>query len=359
MFKNTALYKTILAAIALTLVQMACSLPTTIPSPTPAAGSGGVVKGVVYADTNSSGVVDPGEGPLAGVQVTLADCGGLQYQVTGADGSFNFSGLPAGRCYVSVSKAGWHFSGSFPSLGYPLPVASDPALPTAFSMAMAPDSAANNQAVLPTDTFTLTPVTPTATATLAATPTLGAAMVTPTSVNTNCRFGPGTDFLSVGALMVGQTVPILGTISDRSWWQITTPWSSGMQCWVANSMTTTSGDLSKVPVLPIPTGLVTNVAISTPSVVHGFCGGPNPTSFSVSITTNGPATVIYHVEFYNGDGTSRSKTANTTLTFASADTKTFDPGGAYKTDCGEYIIKVVVTSPNSKTGQAGWSVVSP
>ena len=159
--------------------------------------------------------------------------------------------------------------------------------------------------------------------------------------------------------MVGKTVPILGTMSDQSWWQITNPWSPGSKCWVASSVTTSSGDLSKVPILDIPTGLVTSISISTPAVVYGFCGGPNATSFSVSIITNGPAKVIYHLEFYNGDGTLRDKTVNTTLTFDSADTQTFDPGGAYKTDCGKYTIKVLVTKPNDKTGQASWSVVSP
>jgi hypothetical protein len=45
---------------------------------------------------------------------------------------------------------------------------------------------------------------------------------------------------------------------------------------------------------------------------------------------------------------------------ASAGTDTFDPGGAYKTDCGtNFKIKVLVTSPNNKTAQATWSVVSP
>jgi uncharacterized protein YgiM (DUF1202 family) len=184
-------------------------------------------------------------------------------------------------------------------------------------------------------------------------------MVTPSTVNANCRFGPGTDFLSVGALMVGQTVPILGTISDRTWWQIDNPWAAGTKCWVSNAVTSTSGDLSKVPVLSIPTGLVTDVTIRTPAVVHGTCGGPNPTSFKLSITTNGPATVIYHLEIYNSDGSLRNKTADTTLAFASASTQTFDPGGAYKTDCGSFKIKAVVTSPNSKSGQASWSVVSP
>ena len=125
-------------------------------------------------------------------------------------------------------------------------------------------------------------------------------------------------------------------------------------------MATTSGDLSKVPILAIPSGLVTGVSVSTPAVVHGTCGGPNPTSFQVSITTNGPAKVIYHLEIYNGDGSLRNKTDDTTLAFASADTQTFDPGGAYKTDCGNnFKIIVVVTSPNKKSGQATWSVVSP
>lgn len=361
MFKNSVFYKLFLAVTALALVQMACSLPTS--TPTPAAGSGGIVKGVVYGDLNGNGAADPGEGPLDGVQVTLAGCGATQSQVTAADGAFNFTSLPAGSCQVSVTKAGWHFSGSFPSLSYPVPVASNPALPTAFSMFMAPDTAAaaataTTAPILPTATFTLTP---SATATLPPTATLGPAMVTPNDKNANCRFGPGTDFSVVGALNVGQIVPILGTVSDRTWWQITNPWSTGTQCWVSNSVTTASGDLTKVPVLPVPGGLVTTVTVSVSpgAVVHGFCGGPNAVSFSVSITTNGPAKVTYHLEIYNEDGSLRNKTDDATLTFAAADTQTFDPGGAYKTDCGKYTIKVIVTSPNNKTGQASWSVVSP
>ena len=364
MNKNTVIFKLILAVMLLAMVQMACSLPGAS-TPAPAPGSGGVVKGVVYSDTNGNGVIDPGEGPLAGVQVSVADCGALQTQVTPADGSFNFGGLPTGTCHVSVAKPDWHFSGSIPSLGYPLPVASDPALPTAFSMFMAPDTSggpatAASTVFSPTDTFTLTPAIPTATATLAATATLGAPMVMATSVNANCRYGPGTNYSAVGALMVGPAVPILGTVSDQSWWQIDNPWSPGTKCWVAGSVTTATGNLSAVPIVSAPTGLVTDVKVSTPAVVHGTCGGPNPTNFKVSITTNGPATVTYHLEIYNGDGTLRNKTDDTTLTFAGADTQTFDPGGAYKTDCGNnFKIEVLVTSPNKKTAQATWSVVSP
>jgi hypothetical protein len=158
---------------------------------------------------------------------------------------------------------------------------------------------------------------------------------------------------------VGQNVPILGTISDKSWWQIDNPQAPGTKCWVSAAVTSTSGDVSAVPIVAIPTALVTDVKITTPSVVHGYCGGPNPTSFSLSITTNGPVTVVYHLEIYNEDGSLRTKTDNTSLDFAKADTKTFDPGGAYKTDCGSYKIKAIITSPNNMSSEASWSVVSP
>jgi hypothetical protein len=153
--------------------------------------------------------------------------------------------------------------------------------------------------------------------------------------------------------------PIRGTIDDRSWWQIEDPRNLGTFCWVKADLTTATGDLLLVPLLAIPTGLVTDVVVTTPAVVHGFCGGPNSTNFSVSITTNGPATVTYHMEIFNGDGTLRNTTANTNLIFTEFGTKTFDPGGAYRTDCGNYVVKAIVTAPNNNTGQASWSVVYP
>ena len=38
------------------------------------------------------------------------------------------------------------------------------------------------------------------------------------------------------------------------------------------------------------------------------------------------------LEIYNGDRKLRNKTSDATLAFASPDTQTFDPGGAYETD---------------------------
>jgi hypothetical protein len=48
---------------------------------------------------------------------------------------------------------------------------------------------------------------------------------------------------------------------------------------------------------------------------------------------------------------------NATLAFASASTQTVNPGGTFLTDCGDFIIKLIVTKPNALTAQASWSVV--
>ena len=188
------------------------------------------------------------------------------------------------------------------------------------------------------------------------------ALVTPQSQDANCRFGPNTAYLSVGSLKVGVTVPITGTIADHSWWQIDNPQAHGTPCWVSSAVTTTSGDLSLVTVVPIPTtGLVTNVDVmtTTQAVIHSPCGEPNATSFQVAITTNGPAQVIYHLEIY-WNGTLKITDANFALFFPTASTQTFNPGGSYYSDdCGNYKIMAIVTAPNNMSAEADWSVVSP
>jgi hypothetical protein len=115
-----------------------------------------------------------------------------------------------------------------------------------------------------------------------------------------------------------------------------------------------------VPVVPIPSGLVTALAISGPAVITAVCsnGLPNQVSFIISITTDGPAAVTYHTEVYYKTGTMLLiHSDNATLAFASASTQTLNPGTTLRTDCGDFIIKLIVTSPNARTAQAIWSVV--
>jgi hypothetical protein len=107
-------------------------------------------------------------------------------------------------------------------------------------------------------------------------------------------------------------------------------------------------------------GIPTFVDIHLPhAVLHGFCDGPNATSFTVGITTNGLAMVVYRIDIYNGDGSFRNSPGETSLTFAAASTQTFDPGGSYHTDCGSFYIIASTSSPNSKSARADWSVVEP
>jgi uncharacterized protein YraI len=366
---------------------------------------GGIVRGVVYADLNGSGTIEAGEGPLQGATVHLNDCGPATSQITDVEGRFNFINLPEGTCHVSVSKGGWEFTGSYPSLGYPVPVASNPDLPTAFSLFMGPvmdfiptDTASPTPVaspslepsatsvpsytptlpptlvpsatpVEPTATATLpptlvpspTPVEPTATATatpVVATATSSEPMLTPREAAVNCRFGPGVEFLTVGALKAGKIVPILGTNSARSWWQIQNPLDiAGHYCWVADSVVLTSGDLSRVPVVPIPVGLVIEVSVDPfPATIYGFCHEPNAFGPRGSITTNGPASVIYHWEIWK-DGSLYHATSDATLAFASASTQSLDPGADHG-DCGSYVVKLIVTSPNSMSAQQSFTIAA-
>jgi hypothetical protein len=346
----------LMSVMAITGLAMTACLPRAV-------RMGGIVKGVAYGDLNGNGSIETGEGPLDGVTVSLSDCGPGVSQVTGPDGAFNFTNLPEGTCHVSVSKIGWNFSGSFPSLGYPVPVASNPDLPTAFSIFLAP-----LPGYAPTATFTPTPAgptdTPTFTLTFTATPvtptlTLSTPMVSPIDKDINCRFGPGLMFASVGFLKVGQTVPILGTNSDHSWWQIQNLQEvKGSFCWLAGSVAQTSGDISSVLIVKTPKGLVTDVSVDTDAVVHGTCGGPNATTFDGLITVNGPTTVTYHWEIYDNHSNLLNSTSPEVLGFATFGTKHINPG-SYSRDCGSYVTKLVVTSPNALTGQASWQIVSP
>ncbi len=361
------------AVITLILVLTACS-------PTTKTQLGGSVQGVIYADMNGNGAVDSGEGPLEGAIVSLSGCGSILTQTTAADGKFNFTNLPEGSCLVSASKNGWIFSGSTPSLGYPIPVASNPNLPTSFTMEMAPVAAylstpvagtvsspaetlTEATAMIPsatnTPTFTLTePPTSTPADTATSTP-YPAVLVSPTNQDVNCRVGPSMAWLDIGALKKGQSVAVLGTNDSHSWWVIDNSfYAPGTTCWISGAVTAVTGDITWVPVLPTPAAWVTLVQIATADEVHGSCGGSNTATFDGAITTNGPTTVTFHWEIYSTSGILLSETSDQQLVFASYGTQHVDPV-SFSADCGTYYTELHITSPNTKVKQAFWSIVSP
>jgi uncharacterized protein YraI len=234
-----------------------------------------------------------------------------------------------------------------------LPVASggQPATVT-----VAPVEVASETPILPTSvppTATFTPF-PTEIPTITLTPTPPNPVVTPLKDPVNCRFGPGTEWAPIGALLAGETAPIQGKTAGGEWWYILT--SNGANCWVAASVTGASGNLAIVNSLAPPQALVTNVTLNVkPSTVSvpGCTFPASPVELKGTISTNGPTQVTWHWETSQGD-----VSADSYLNFKGFGQK--DVEDTYKVGSqGEFWIRLVVTSPNTKTVQAKYKVVCP
>jgi len=101
-----------------------------------------------------------------------------------------------------------------------------------------------------TPTPTETQTTPTATATV--TPTATSETTTATAeINLNCRVGPSYDHGTIDGLRQGETSPIVGVNSQRTWGLIEGP-HSPTRCWVPLDYTIIVGDISRLLVHSAP-----------------------------------------------------------------------------------------------------------
>jgi hypothetical protein len=109
------------------------------------------------------------------------------------------------------------------------------------------------------------------------------------------------------------------------------------------------------PPTPSPQPAVSGVSVDPfPATIYGFCQEPNVFSLHGSITTDGPASVVYHWEIWK-DGSLYHATADTTLVFDSVSTQSIDPGADHG-DCGSYVVKLIVTSPNNLTAEQNFTI---
>ncbi len=203
---------------------------------------------------------------------------------------------------------------------------------------------------------TLIPTVPTASPTITLSPTSSKAMVTPKTEAVNCRFGPGTNYLSVGGLKTGVTVPVLGQNGDGTWWQIQNPNNVFENCWISASATDVTGSMASVPVVPAPLSLVTLVIVNPSEAISvpGCVGPIQPIALNGVITVNGPVTVTYHFETEQGGALpghnlTISKFGPVTVT------ENFTPSVV----AGTYWIKLFVTAPTSLTAQATDTISCP
>jgi hypothetical protein len=199
---------------------------------------------------------------------------------------------------------------------------------------------------LPTDTPlpTLTP-----------TPTIPIAW--PLDKGVNCRLGYGTEWVVVGALLVGQTATIQGKNADASWWYVVTPNDPGTPCWVAASVTLTAGNLAGLAVIPQAVASVTDAGLKLDpksQSIPGCMGPPQPVEFKGTISTNGPTTVKWHFESeQGGSGSSHN------LDFPAADTKNVSDSYGPPPGDGDFWVRLVITEPNNKTAEASYKIECP
>lgn len=199
---------------------------------------------------------------------------------------------------------------------------------------------------LPTDTPLPTPT---------GTPTVPIAW--PRDVNVNCRLGPSTDWLVVGALLVDQTATISGKNASGTWWYVTTPNSPGTPCWLAASVTDTAGNLAGLPTISPPTASVTKVTIEKPDDVSiaGCMGPANIMNLKGSIEMNGPGTVKWHFETQQGGALATTSTEVATAGAQAVSDNNFTPVVA----AGSYWVRLIVTSPDSKQAEASYKIECP
>lgn len=237
-----------------------------------------------------------------------------------------------------------------------LPAASQQASPTQIAGTVPPLSSttvATNTQSAETSTATLTPL-PSELPTITPTATPSVPTVTPAKDPVNCRFGPGVEWVTVGALKVGESANIMGKTNDGNWWYIQLPSNPENFCWVGASVTVPSGNYGAVAVVAPPQAIVTKVSLEldpTEVTVPGCVFPYTPINLKGTITTNGPTVVEWHWETSQGN-----TSASEDLTFNKYDTLSISDYTKYDAK-GNYWVKLVVTKPNSMVAQAKYKVV--
>jgi hypothetical protein len=210
--------------------------------------------------------------------------------------------------------------------------------------------------VLSTDLPTLTPL-PADTAPPPPTATPSVPVAFPRDVAVNCRLGPGTAWVVLSGLGIGQSSQITGRTNDGTWWNIVDPASAGRRCWVSASVVNTAGNMAGIPVVAAPSASVTNVQVSlTPRTISApGCLGPIlPIEIKGTIETNGPTTVTWRFETQQGGAMT-----NQTTQFDTFGAKDFSVDYTPPVAAGTYWVRLVVSSPNSTQAETSYTITCP
>jgi hypothetical protein len=147
---------------------------------------------------------------------------------------------------------------------------------------------------LPTAT---TAPTATAVPTAVATATPSGPMIHST-IDTNCRSGPGPGYEAVSFLLVkAGSVPLLGKYDNGGWWYIQDPRNSTNACWVWNQTTVAEGNVATLPIKAAPPF----VKISTNKTSYnGSCAVAQTITVTGSVSSETSTSVQFHFETSTG-----------------------------------------------------------
>ena len=207
----------------------------------------------------------------------------------------------------------------------------------------------------PLPTFAISTLTsvPTETALPTPTSTPDAPIAWPKNQGVHCRYGPGKEWEVVSSLLTRTVAEIEGRTIDTAWWYVQDPLHAGESCWVAYDVVDTAGNLNIIPIVEPPLASVTDVTVDV-VVAFTACGNSNQVAFNGSITTTGPATVTYHWEI---GGDKQEVTSDATIELKEAGTQKI--ADVFSADCGDYFIKLLVTSQNEFFAEKAFKIQAP
>ncbi len=110
----------------------------------------------------------------------------------------------------------------------------------------------------PTQPLPTSTLPPTLAPTLAPSSVPTQAPVVRVSENTNCRTGPGVEYLFRGVLPVGEVSEVIARNDDASFWYIANPDQPDENCWLWGEFAQIEGNVEAIPVItpaPSPTPL--------------------------------------------------------------------------------------------------------
>lgn len=168
----------------------------------------------------------------------------------------------------------------------------------------------------------------------------------------NCRLGPGTNYVVVNELQLGESARVAGRNDASTWWYIRDPGNPGGFCWVSADVTETQGAANELPVTQPPFAAVTNVSLRVePSRILVNCSQfPQTVFFEAEVTTDSPTLLTWRWEVSTGVSSDVG-----TLVFEEAGTQIINE--FYQiSGPNEYWVKLHILTPNELIEQVNFPV---